>query len=154
MPDPEPSLPKIIIEGGIFMGPFLILSIVWVGATISFYLRKNRSLKHLIALALFPMGFGLLAAAHWSAHWPKIQMEMFVTAGYPFDDPVRLGRSTLVVVSVGGLSLLSAAVALAFPLKNHKQGAEQDGTGQPATRPESKSEGNDKPQPEAEGRSR
>jgi hypothetical protein len=32
--------------------------------------------------------------------------------------------------------------------------AEQDGTGQPATRPESKPEGSDKPQPEAEGRSR
>jgi hypothetical protein len=32
--------------------------------------------------------------------------------------------------------------------------AEQVGTGQPATRPESKSEGSDKPQPEAEGRSR
>jgi hypothetical protein len=32
--------------------------------------------------------------------------------------------------------------------------AEQTGTGQPATRPESKSEGSDKPQPESEGRSR
>jgi len=32
--------------------------------------------------------------------------------------------------------------------------AEQGGTGQAATRPESKSEGSDKPQPEAEGRSR
>jgi hypothetical protein len=32
--------------------------------------------------------------------------------------------------------------------------AEQVGTGQPATRPETKSEGRDKPQPEAEGRSR
>jgi hypothetical protein len=31
---------------------------------------------------------------------------------------------------------------------------EQAGTGQPATRPESKLEGNDKPQPESEGRSR
>ena len=31
--------------------------------------------------------------------------------------------------------------------------AEQAGTGQPATRPESKSEGSDKPQPESEGRS-
>lgn len=31
---------------------------------------------------------------------------------------------------------------------------EQPGTGQPATRPGSKSEGSDKPQPEAEGRSR
>ena len=32
--------------------------------------------------------------------------------------------------------------------------AEQAGAGQPATRPESKSEGGDKPQPEAEERSR
>jgi hypothetical protein len=38
--------------------------------------------------------------------------------------------------------------------KNSKLEAEQAGTGQPATRPESKSEGSDKPQPEAEGRSR
>ena len=35
-----------------------------------------------------------------------------------------------------------------------KKKAEQAGTGQPATRPESKSEGGDKPQPDAEGRSR
>jgi hypothetical protein len=34
----------------------------------------------------------------------------------------------------------------------HKK-SEQVGTGQPATRPESKSEGSDKPQPESEGRS-
>ncbi len=37
---------------------------------------------------------------------------------------------------------------------NPTQTADQDGAGQPATRPESKSEGGDKPQPEAEGRSR
>jgi hypothetical protein len=35
-----------------------------------------------------------------------------------------------------------------------KTKGEQAGTGQPATRSESKSEGGDKPQPEAEGRSR
>ena len=35
-----------------------------------------------------------------------------------------------------------------------KKAAEQAGTGQTATRPESKSEGRDKPQPESEGRSR
>ena len=35
-----------------------------------------------------------------------------------------------------------------------KQHSEQAGTGQPATRPQSKSEGSDKPQLEAEGRSR
>ena len=36
--------------------------------------------------------------------------------------------------------------------ESHK--AEQAGAGQPATRPESKSQGSDKPQPESEGRSR
>jgi hypothetical protein len=35
-----------------------------------------------------------------------------------------------------------------------KNKVEQDGAGQPATRPESKSEGSHKPQPESEGRSR
>ena len=38
--------------------------------------------------------------------------------------------------------------------REHHLKAEQAGTEQPATRPESKSEGGDKPQPEAEGRSR
>jgi hypothetical protein len=39
-------------------------------------------------------------------------------------------------------------------LKIPENQAEQDGTGQPATRPESKSEGSDKSQPKSEGRSR
>ena len=38
--------------------------------------------------------------------------------------------------------------------ESNKTNSEQDGAGQPAARPESKSEGGDKPQPEAEGRSR
>ncbi len=38
--------------------------------------------------------------------------------------------------------------------QEEKPGTEQGGTGQPATRPELKSEGSDKPQPESEGRSR
>lgn len=40
-----------------------------------------------------------------------------------------------------------------IPKRDRKE-AEQGGAGQPATRPESKPEGSDKPQPEAEGRSR
>jgi len=39
-------------------------------------------------------------------------------------------------------------------LEPKKPNAEPAGTGQPATRPELKSDGSDKPQPEAEGRSR
>ena len=48
------------------------------------------------------------------------------------------------------LKLSTQHAALVFT----KSDSEQDGAGQPATRPESKSEGSDKPQPEAEGRSR
>lgn len=43
---------------------------------------------------------------------------------------------------------------LADILQRSRQEAEQAGAGQPATRPESDSEGSDKPQPESEGRSR
>jgi hypothetical protein len=41
-----------------------------------------------------------------------------------------------------------------IPITVIPKDTEQAGSGQPATRPESKSEDNDKPQPEAEGRSR
>ena len=41
-----------------------------------------------------------------------------------------------------------------YPAQPFKEDVEQDGAGQPATRPESKSEGGDKPQPESEARSR
>jgi hypothetical protein len=46
-----------------------------------------------------------------------------------------------------------ASLAGTIVVQENKE-AEQAGTGQPATRPESKSEGGDKPEPEAEGRSR
>jgi hypothetical protein len=48
----------------------------------------------------------------------------------------------------------ASATEKAWASANAIEQAEQAGTGQPATRPESKSEGSDKPQPEAEGRSR
>ncbi len=55
---------------------------------------------------------------------------------------------------------LSKPIALKLEATNlqiipaNKAKAEQAGAGQPATRPESKSEGSDKPQPEVKGRSR
>ena len=59
---------------------------------------------------------------------------------YTGDDPLE--HKVLLKVSPDGM----------IPAKKPK--AEQAGTGQPATRPQSKSEGSQKPQPEAEGRSR
>jgi hypothetical protein len=61
---------------------------------------------------------------------------------------------------------VTTCVKLMYPPKPEEEGklvikviprkspAQQDGAGQPATRPESKSEGGDKPQPKPEGRSR
>jgi hypothetical protein len=53
----------------------------------------------------------------------------------------------------GGKCLIHDCYFLIERLQKTKKG-EQDGSGQPATRSESKSEGTDKPQPEPEGRSR
>ncbi len=58
-----------------------------------------------------------------------------------------------VIMTVGIMTLLSFG-SMAVMRACAPQHAEQGGTGQPATRPESKSEGSDKPQSEAEGRSR
>jgi hypothetical protein len=51
-------------------------------------------------------------------------------------------------------SYLEDGLKLAARLNEITKEAEQAGTGQTATRPESKSEGSEKPQPESEGRSR
>ena len=52
--------------------------------------------------------------------------------------------------SIPGIQL----VDLSLRQKPNQNPAEQGGTGQPATRPESKSEDGDKPKPESEGRAR
>ncbi len=67
--------------------------------------------------------------------------------------PLHLDRDRNAQGSKNGLEQ-RAGSTFANPAKARTQKAEQDGTGQPATRPESKSEDGDKPQPEAEGRSR
>lgn len=62
----------------------------------------------------------------------------------------RATQGTIVIVFVDAVRFDGSG----FGAKRPAQQAEQAGTGQPATRPQSKSEGGDKPQPEAEGRSR
>ena len=57
--------------------------------------------------------------------------------------------STMTMIARTPKHMMKAALVLVVEKK-----AEQAGTGQPATRPEPKSEGSAKPQPEAEGRSR
>jgi hypothetical protein len=92
---------------------------------------------------------------------------LYLRISAPKDWPVKIGST----VTVKGLKyegsdfegwyiveeVLIDGQAVRLPekqlLPNWKR-VEQAGTGQPATRPESKPEGGDKPQPEAEGRSR
>jgi hypothetical protein len=75
---------------------------------------------------------------------------LYVYADPTSDDFVRIGLETLGDELTLDKILDEANVPRELP-QNY---SEQGGTGQPATRPESKSEGSDKPQPESEGRSR
>jgi len=120
MADPEPSLTRTVIEGGILMGPFLLFSLIWIGTTLAYFFRRNRSVKHLVSLLVFPLGFGLLALGQWVFRWHGVHLGMALS-GYPdemqyIEKAVRIGRTTLVVLSTAGISLLTAAIAFAFPL--------------------------------------
>jgi hypothetical protein len=55
---------------------------------------------------------------------------------------------------VPALVIFAVGALITMPKRNRIKDAEQAGTGQPATRSQSKSEGSYKPQPEAEVRSR
>lgn len=70
-----------------------------------------------------------------------------VTAVIPALTGFELGRLNLTIIEEGKKLLVA-------PLSSLRIQGQQDGAGQPATRSESDSEGGDKPQPEAEGRSR
>lgn len=120
MPDPEPSLTRTVIEGGVLMGPFLLFALIWIGTTLAYFFRRNRSVKHLVSLLIFPLGFGLLALGQWVFHWHAVHLGMALS-GYPdemqyIEKAVRIGRTTLVVLSTAGISLVTAAIAFAFPL--------------------------------------
>jgi hypothetical protein len=72
-----------------------------------------------------------------------------------FDFTVRSSLEKTTTINVGrNKGMRTYYTSYRLPLQSVKTTAEQAGTGQPATRPESKSEGGDKPQPEADGRSR
>jgi len=67
------------------------------------------------------------------------------------DDPEKIKQWCEILAQL--LNVPKARIQIDLT-KAEQGGAGQGGAGQPATRPESKSEGGDKPQPEAEGRSR
>ena len=126
MPDPEPSLTRTVIEGGVLMGPFLLFALIWIGTTLRYFFRRNRSVKHLVSLLIFPLGFGLLGLGQWVFHWHAVHQGMEIS-GYPdemiyIEKAVRIGQTTLVVLSTAGISLLTTAAGFAFPLHDPNQG--------------------------------
>jgi hypothetical protein len=79
------------------------------------------------------------------------------TINFAIHSPARDLRITDIEKATGQpirLSLLQASKSLKLLRRAETKNAQQTGTGQPATRSQSKSEGGDKPQPESEGRSR
>lgn len=127
MPHPDPTITQAVVQGGVLMGPYLLLVLIWIGTTASFFIRKSRSVKHLLSLLIFPIGFGLFAIGQWALQWHFFYQEMIIS-GYPsetryIDNALRIGRSTLVIVSTSGLSLVGVILALFLPLEYRTQEA-------------------------------
>jgi hypothetical protein len=121
MPPSNPSLVKIILDGGIMMVPFILLVIAWIVLTIRFVVMRPRTTMGLVRLILFPLAFGILAIAHWAFHWNMIYEEMEM-AGWPHvvqhtQRVLVISRSCLAIVSVAGLSLLSVVGMSALRLE-------------------------------------
>lgn len=86
----------------------------------------------------------MLSQLHPPADNQQAEMRDLIADGHRITEPT--GEDML--------SLISIESREAEVTKWLEEFTEAGGTGQPATRPESKSEGGDKPEPEAEGRSR
>jgi hypothetical protein len=104
------------------------------------------------------LSLGLIKWPHWSVAEAKLTDEqvMIEIPGKRIPALVKGAKVAIKNYRVTGDEWLTGAEFDELEVAGQKieTKAEQAGTGQPATRPESKSEGSEKPQPEAEGRSR
>ncbi len=119
----EPSLIQIVSDGGILMGPFLLVALAWIICTLRYILNRTRRLKALVGLLLFPLAFGLLAISHWFLH-THAQFKEMVLSGYPSDmehilNGLVVTRSGLVIVATGGISLIVSG--LLFTLRSKQE---------------------------------
>lgn len=125
MPPSDPSLIKIVTDGGILMGPFLLVAVAWIVCTLRYILNKSRRLKALVALLLFPIAFGLLAISHWLLH-THAQFKEMELSGYPdvmqyIQNGLVVTRSGLVIVATGGISLIVSGLLLVLPSKKEQE---------------------------------
>ena len=118
------SIINIVSDGGILMGPFLVMAIAWITSTVRYILNKRRKLKSLVALLLFPLAFGILAIAHWLLHLHTQFKEMEIS-GYPdvmehIQNGLVLTRSGLVMVATGGISLVVTGLMFILPTREER----------------------------------
>ena len=79
----------------------------------------------------------------------------FIVGVASFDGPSAVSNADFPTYVLFHGSLVALGIGLFIGIQRFtKTSAEQPGTGQPATRPVDEPKGGDKPQPEAEGRSR
>jgi hypothetical protein len=92
-----------------------------------------------------------------SGHMGTFYMTTLINHENDWDMTLMLARDEGVDESKLPVDIAKAGIKLVAPIEvllRKVKEAQQDCTGQPATRPESKSEGSDNPRPESEGRSR
>jgi hypothetical protein len=110
MPEHPPTIWQSIVQGGVLMGPFLILTLVWIGLSLRYACGgcKRRSASPLLG---FPVAFGLLAIANITLNLKRVYVEVWNTGETESMQYALAGvicvRATLAVLTVAGASLLS-----------------------------------------------
>ena len=112
------NLWTVVMEGGVLMGPFLFLVLLWVVVGILYLGKGRKTLTWILGLFAFPIAFGLLAIANWASHQTTILYLSLMRKLHP-EEIVSLGfvctRSTLLICIVAGLSLLSSVLTMLLP---------------------------------------
>jgi len=133
MPVNNPSVWKMVSDGGILMGPFLLLSAGWLWISIEYLIPRRRTLRRRLVLLWFPAAFAGLAVGNWSLHWHKVFGEMALSG--PLDPEVYTdlalvtSRSTLVVCTIAGFSLATALIAIVLRPREGSASASTSGDG-------------------------
>ena len=112
------SLWTVVTEGGVLMGPFLVLVLLWVVVGICYLVKGRKTTQWLFGLFAFPIAFGILAIANWASHWTTILYLSSETGRLP-QDIVSWGfactRSTLLICAAGAFTLLVSIAVLLLP---------------------------------------
>ncbi len=141
-----------------------LLSILALVYLVAFVTRRKQMVELLRRLGDTPISYSFdgselgaeSSLGRWTLKWemikklwidPDLTLVFYARNGYTTIPTCQIPEDALVF-------LVTQVRRVGGSILHNKAKAEQDGAGPPATRPESVPEGGDKPQPEAEGRSR